>query len=276
MDAPGLKDQLLGRIAEAPGGRVWTPTDFADLAGRDAVDKALQRLATTGELRRIDRGLYDRPARSVLTGKPTPPDYREVLDAIVRRDQARMLVDGMTAANDLGFSDAVPARVVVHTDVRRRTLHVGRLEIQFKLTAPSKLYWAGRPAMRIVQSLHWLKDTLGTDRDRIIRRVVALLADPDHGNTLRSDLAAGLPTLPAWMQDLVREAIPGGGAGTPPPPEPLATPRPAAKARRRADRADARVASRTRVKAAKRASKRKASPHAKKAASARRPRRHRS
>jgi hypothetical protein len=31
-----------------------------------------------------------------------------------------MLVDGLTAANDLGLSDAVPAKVVVHTDARLR------------------------------------------------------------------------------------------------------------------------------------------------------------
>ena len=38
---------------------VWTPVDFLDLSSRDAVDKTLQRLAQAGQLRRIDRGLYD-------------------------------------------------------------------------------------------------------------------------------------------------------------------------------------------------------------------------
>ncbi|MBN8751343.1 MAG: hypothetical protein J0I65_28130 [Variovorax sp.] len=84
---------------------------MAALGNRDAVDKALQRLALAGELRRIDRGLYDRPVVNRLTKKSTTPDYRAVLDAITRRDQLRILVDGMTAANDLGMTDAVPARV---------------------------------------------------------------------------------------------------------------------------------------------------------------------
>ena len=34
------------------------------------------------------------------------------------------------------------------------------LTLQFKLTAPSKLDWAGRPAMRVVQALYWLRDGL--------------------------------------------------------------------------------------------------------------------
>ena len=40
---------------------------LASLGGRDAIDKALQRLAKAGELRRINRGLYDRPRINALT-----------------------------------------------------------------------------------------------------------------------------------------------------------------------------------------------------------------
>jgi hypothetical protein len=71
---------------------------------RDAVDTTLQRLVGGGQLRRIDRGLYDVPRTNALTRQPSAPDYRHVLDAVSRRDQTRMLVDGLTAANDLGLT----------------------------------------------------------------------------------------------------------------------------------------------------------------------------
>jgi hypothetical protein len=58
-----LRSRLLARIESKPD-EVWTPGDFADLGARAAVDKTLQRLAAAGELRRIDRGLYDRRART--------------------------------------------------------------------------------------------------------------------------------------------------------------------------------------------------------------------
>jgi len=198
---------IRARIQAAEPTTVWTPVDFLDLGGRDAVDKVLQRLARDGTLRRIDRGLYDRPRTSALTKKPGTADYRKVLDALARRDQLRMLVDGLTAANDLGLTTAVPARVVVHTDARRRSIPLGKLTIQFKLTAPSKLYWAGRPAMRVVQALHWLKDILATDPDDVLARLVTILRDPRHGSAIREDLRAGLPTLPAWMQPIVRDLL---------------------------------------------------------------------
>jgi hypothetical protein len=118
-----------------------------------------------------------------------------------------MLIDGLTAANDLGLTDAVPARVVIHTDARLKPLRLGKLDLHFKQTAPSKLYWAGRPAMKVVQALHWLRDTLPQDKARIMRRLHAILHDPKHGKRLRNDLRDGLPTLPAWMQDIVREML---------------------------------------------------------------------
>lgn len=200
-----LKSHIVTLIGAADPSQVWVPTDFAQLGNRDAIDKTLQRMVVAGELRRIDRGLYDRPKLNSLTKRPTTPDYRAVTQAIARRDQLRLLVDGMTAANDLGLTDAVPARVIIHTDTRRRSVQLDKLIIEFKQTAPSRLYWAGRPAMRIVQALHWLKDTLTSDRSLILTKLNSLLADPVHGAAMRQDLIDGFNMLPAWMQSLVRE-----------------------------------------------------------------------
>lgn len=203
-----LKSAVLSLVIADGASRVWVPTDFAAFGNRDAIDKTLQRMVRDGELRRIDRGLYDRPTINRLTQRPTSPDYRAVVDAIARRDQLRLLVDGMTAANDLGLTDAVPARVTIHTDARRRAVKLDNLVIDFKQTAPSRLYWAGRPAMRVVQALYWLKDTLATDRQRILSKLSKLLEDPAHGDAVRKDLLEGLSMLPTWMQSLVRE-LPG-------------------------------------------------------------------
>ena len=214
IDSPDLRTRLLDRVRADGHRKVWTPSDFVDLASRDAVDKALQRLTKAGTLRRIDRGLYDQPGTNKLTQKPNPPDPRSVIDAVGRRDQTRMLVDGMTAANDVGLTDAVPARIVVHTDARRRSIKLGAVTITFRLTAASKLFWAGRPAMRVVQALHWLRDTLGREgeTERVQAKLAKLLLDPTHGPPLKADLVDGLATLPTWMRLLLKpliEADPG-------------------------------------------------------------------
>ena len=212
MTAPAqdtdLRCRLLARVASQPD-EVWTPADFADLGGRAAIDKTLQRLVAAGELRRFDRGLYDRPRKNSLTGRPTVPDYRAVIRAVTRRDQARAVVDGMTAANDLGLTTAVPARIEVLVDARLKPIKLGKQEIHFKFAAPSRLYWADRPAMRVVQALYWMQDMLSHDdeRDRVGDVLRRLFADPKHGEAIRDDLRAGLSALPIWMQEFLRDLV---------------------------------------------------------------------
>jgi len=57
-------------------------------------------------VRRIARGLYDVAGVNRLTGKPTSPDRRDVIDALTRKGKVRILVGGITAAHDLGLTDA--------------------------------------------------------------------------------------------------------------------------------------------------------------------------
>jgi hypothetical protein len=198
---------IRNRVTAARKARVWTPEDFADLGPRIAVDQALHRLVASGKLRRIARGLYDVPGINRLTGKPTSPDSRAVIDAFSRKNKVRVLVDGITAANDLGLTDAVPARITLFTDARLRPVTLGNLTIEFRHAAPSRLYWAGHPAMRFVQALDWLRDMLTSDDGRLRRRLLSILQDPKHGKAIRDDLRANLPALPGWMREIVRDLL---------------------------------------------------------------------
>jgi len=207
-----LKDQIRDRIAaHAPSG-VWTPVDFLDLGPREAVDKALQRLATLGELRRIDRGLYDMPRLNSLTGKPTVPDHHQVIAAVARRDHLRILIDPLTAAYQLGWTTAVPARAIVHADRRPKPIRLGNLTIEFSVASPARLFWAGRPAMPLIQALCWIRDMLPQEGPTLDARVRTLLVDPEQGRAIREDLKQGWSALPTWMQELLRPML--GAADT--------------------------------------------------------------
>jgi hypothetical protein len=195
------------RTKTSAPGYVWTPDDFADLGSRDAVDQALHRLVATKHFRRIARGLYDVPSVNQLTGKPTSPNPGDVIDALSRKGNVRVLVDGITAANDLGLTDAVPARISVLTDGRLRPIKLGNLAIDFQHASPTRLYWAGRPAMRFVQALHWIRDMLPSDDGSIRQRLLKILKDPDHGIAIQKDLQDGWHALPDWMRVIVRDLL---------------------------------------------------------------------
>jgi hypothetical protein len=204
-----LKTHVLQQILSTPGNEVWTASDFTALGSRSAIDKGLQRLVATGDLRRIDRGLYDRPTKNELTGKPTVPDYRAVIRAVARRDKVRLLLDGMTAANDLGLTTVVPARIEVLVDARLKPIRIGNQVIHFRTAAPSRLFWAGRPAMQVVQALYWMQDILSRkeERERTMRKLQKIIADKDQGEAIREDLQKGFSGVPIWMQPLISELI---------------------------------------------------------------------
>jgi hypothetical protein len=66
-------------------------------------------------------------------------------------------------------------------------------------------------AMRVVQSLYWLRDILNVDsldNDMLIHnKLLRLLQDPNHGLVIRDDLISGLHSLPTWMQDWIRNLL---------------------------------------------------------------------
>jgi hypothetical protein len=207
IPASSIPAAIRDRISAHSQHRVWTPEDFADLGRRTAVDQALHRLVASRNLRRIARGFYDTPKDNRLTGKPTYPNARDVIDALARKGKVRMMIDGLTAANDLGLTDAVPARIDVLTDGRMRPITLGNVTLDFQTAAPSRLYWAGRPAMRFVQALHWLRDMLPSDDGSLRKRLVSILRDPDHGQAIQDDLRSGLSALPEWMRVIVRDLL---------------------------------------------------------------------
>lgn len=204
-----LADKILDRVsARLKGRRVYTPKDFLDLGSRAAVDQALSRLAKEGQLRRVGHGLYDMPRTSRVLKGPAPVDLNAVIGALERRDGVRIMPDGLTAANGLGLTSAVPARVSYLTDGHSRNLDIGSRTVQFRHASPSVMRWAGRPAAPVFQALRWLGRDAAADA-----RVVSILKRslPDD---VKRDLLQNSRDLPDWALGLARSINPDRAAVT--------------------------------------------------------------
>src|SRR4051812_35106447 len=86
------------KVRVAKSGTVFTPALFASLGGRAAIDKALQRLVARDELRRLSRGLYDKPRQDPLLGTLWP-SVDAVVAALTGKDKLRLQPTGAYAAN---------------------------------------------------------------------------------------------------------------------------------------------------------------------------------
>ena len=194
-----IADKIMKRVrARGRGKWVCTPRDFLDIGSRAAVDQALSRLAKAGELRRVGRGLYDLPRISSVLNRPAPVDIDKAVAALARRDSIRIMPDGIAAANQLGLTNAVPAKTSYLTDGSTRDVRIGNRTVRLRHAGPSVMAWAGRPSGPVAQALRWLGPQAAMDA-----RVAATLkrALPDD---VKRDLARNSAGLPGWAVPLAR------------------------------------------------------------------------
>jgi hypothetical protein len=187
---------IRAQVNAAEDGRVFSPADFMNLGSRAAVDKVLSRLTASGELRRIGRGLYDRPQNHPILGELLPAT-EEIARALAGKGSLRLQPSGAYAANLLGLSEQVPLKLVFLTDGASRTLQIGKQTITLKHTTPRNMATAGRISGLIIQALRHLKQA-NVD-EQVIKQIHQRLTDKD-----KSDLLADAALAPVWIADIMR------------------------------------------------------------------------
>ena len=195
--AETVGNRILNRISRAKKGTIFTASDFLDIGSRQAIDVALHRLTRRKALRRVTRGLYERPQKHAELGTLSP-NIANVARALAGKGQLRLLPSGAYATNLLGLSEQVPAKAVFLTDGPSRTLKIGRQEIHLRHTTPRNLAAAERLTGLLVQAFRHL------GREHITAKRIAHLKRTLPANERRR-LLKDLPLAPSWMHSLFRD-----------------------------------------------------------------------
>lgn len=187
---------ILSRIYGSGRGWVFSPNQFLDLGNRSAVGVVLHRLAKAGTIRRLARGLYDYPKQHPTFGT-LAPDPDAVAKALAGKHAVRIQPSGAYAANLLGLSEQVPAKIAFLTDGSAKKVKIGKQEISLKRTSPRNMATAGRLSGLVIQALRYI----GKERvdDKTLARLKQKLSDADV-KSLKKDL----PYAPAWIGDILR------------------------------------------------------------------------
>ena len=185
------------RILRKGRGTVFTPAAFLGLGSRASIDKTLSRLADSGFIRRLARGVYDYPKISSRLGPLTPsPDI--IAKAIADGAGQTLLISPAHAANLFGLTTQVPAKAVYLTDGPTRTQQVGGYSIQFRNASAKTLIGAGRISGAVLQALRYLgKDGVNS---AALHKISQALSDDDKAMLIKDSRKA-----PAWMQDPVQQ-----------------------------------------------------------------------
>lgn len=185
------------RIFGSGKGAVFTSSDFLDLGGRAAVDKALSRMTAAGHLRRLSHGLYDYPETHPVLGKLFP-SLKTVADALSRREVVKLQPAGAYAANLLGLSEQVPAKAVFLTAGQSRTINVGPMKIILRHSSPRNIAAAGRLSGLLIQALRHLgKKHIKSEHIEHLKKNMSAIG--------RKALIRDIRLAPAWMHGIFRE-----------------------------------------------------------------------
>ncbi len=180
-------------------GWVFTSKDLLDLGSEEAVHVTLHRLKERGEIKRVVHGVYYYPKNSELLGA-MPPDIRGVAEALASKYQIRIQPSGAYAANLLGISEQVPAKVVFLTDGENKKIKIGKMELIFKKTTPKNMAMAGKISGLVVQALKFMGQQHIDDRKiRIIKKKL----NKEDLKVLKED--ANLA--PVWIRKIIHTEI---------------------------------------------------------------------
>lgn len=188
-------DKIIRKVRGKGRGWVFTPKDFIDFGTRASIDMALSRLAQSGAIRRIGRGLYDYPKQHDKLGTLSP-DADSLVQAVSAQTGDKVFPSAAAAVNQLGLSTQVPAKTAYVTDGPTRTKKVAGRTISLKHTRAPLLDNASSQANSVLQVLSLI------GKGNVDSNLIGTLAKRLDARDIKA-LLKGRTKMPGWMGDIV-------------------------------------------------------------------------
>lgn len=193
-----IKNKIINRIYGKGRGWCYTPKSFSDLGSPEAIRITLHRLEKKGAIRRLSRGIYEYPKKHPTIGFLSPnPD--KIAEAISVRDAIRIRPSGAFAANILGLSNQVPAKIVFLTDGSGRRIKIGPREIIFKRTTPRNMAGAKSSGTLILALKYIGKDQISQDHIKHFRESLS--------THIKMKLKKDSIYAPGWICPIIDEIV---------------------------------------------------------------------
>lgn len=188
-----IKNRIYGH------GRGWcfTVSHFSNLNNNEATKKALQRLCQAGEIRRIAFDLYEYPRQhSTLGLADTSMD--NAAEALAQKYKIRLQPTGAQAANLIGLSEQVPARLVYLTDGTYKKIEIGGSQIIFRKTMPRNMELAGTHMGLLVEALRYFrKKNITSKIENKIQKQLQQIS--------KTQINKAMKFAPLWIHELIKK-----------------------------------------------------------------------
>ncbi|MGN1316563.1 MAG: DUF6088 family protein [Acutalibacteraceae bacterium] len=202
MSRPNYLGEIKNRILAEKIGAVFVAADFTDLTDKAIANVVLTRLESEGIIRRVLRGVYDKPEYNEFLKEYVAPIPDNVAHALARNYGWTIVPCGDTALNLLGLSTQVPATWVYVSDGTYKEYTYDKTTIQFKRTTNKEVSKLSYKTALTIQALK----ALGKDKidDTVLARLRKLLtADEKQTMLLEAKTAT------SWIYEYIRQICRG-------------------------------------------------------------------
>ena len=190
------------RIMNSPDGSVFSTVDFADVIENSRVGVILSRLEEDGVIRRVMRGIYDKPIYNDFLKEYIAPSPSLVAEALARNFGWTIVPCGDTALNILGLSTQVPAAWSYVSDGTYKEYTYDNTTIKFKRTTNKEISKLSYKTALVVQALKALgKDNID---DTIINKLKNDLTAEEKATALLEAKAAT-----SWIYEYIKQICKG-------------------------------------------------------------------
>lgn len=200
--ANGYSKQIQEQIKAAAEGTIFISSDFADIADTETIRRNLNRLTQAGMLRRILKGVYEKPKYSKLLDEYVAADPEAVANALARSYHWTIAPCGNTALNLLGLSTQVTAVWSYISDGPYKTYEWNSTKLEFKHRTNKEITGLSYMTSLVIQALKTLGKSNVTPE--VIQMLSEKLTDKDKQACLKEATEST-----DWVYDTIRQICGG-------------------------------------------------------------------
>lgn len=162
-----VMQQIKNRIDALPARSAFVASDFTDIADYQNAKKCLLRLEEEKFVRRVLRGVYDKPYFSSLLNEFSSPDLEEISRAIARNYSWKIAPTGVTSLNLLGLSTQIASSYEYYSSGQYKSYEVGKMTIRFLHRSSKELLYLSYESALVVSAIKELG--IGIDDEAVAK-----------------------------------------------------------------------------------------------------------
>lgn len=199
-------------IDRLPKGYVFTYEDFIDAVNKkEAVIKALNRMAVSGKIAKLSKGKYYKPEQTVF-GELQPNQYQIVKDLLENDRKTIGYLTGYSIYNQLGLTTQVSNTIQIGKNEIRPAVKRAQYKIKF-VKQKNTITKDNIPFLQLLDAMRYIKNIPDASVASAAKRLLAILKNlTEKGKTTMVRLAMKYPPatralLGALLDELKNESL---------------------------------------------------------------------